>query len=93
MPVYEYFCETCGHTKEVMQKISDPALTRCDRCSGRLKKLISQSTFQLKGTGWYVTDYASKNRSTPSGTDKAKDSEPEKAAKTPEKAAEKQADA
>ncbi len=57
MPVYEYQCTECGEIKEAFQKISDPPLTTCSHCNGGLKKLISQSTFHLKGSGWYVTDY------------------------------------
>jgi putative FmdB family regulatory protein len=60
MPIYEYQCRKCGSRMEVFQKFSDPPLARCERCSGRVKKIISQSSFHLKGTGWYVTDYASK---------------------------------
>jgi len=47
-----------------MQRFSDPALTQCEDCSGQLRKLISMSTFHLKGSGWYTTDYAGKNQST-----------------------------
>jgi putative FmdB family regulatory protein len=61
MPIYEYECEKCGTHAEVLQKFSDPPVTECDSCHGKMKKLISQSTFHLKGTGWYVTDYASKS--------------------------------
>ncbi len=57
MPVYEYQCTECGEIKEAFQKISDSPLTTCPHCKGSLKKLISQSTFHLKGSGWYVTDY------------------------------------
>jgi len=57
MPVYEYQCTECGEIKEAFQKISDAPLTTCSHCKGSLKKLISQSTFHLKGSGWYVTDY------------------------------------
>lgn len=60
MPIYEYKCAECGKTKEVMQKCFDKPLFKCNLCSGKLQKLISQSTFHLKGTGWYVTDYANK---------------------------------
>lgn len=60
MPIYEYECETCGTVEEIFQKFSDKPLTRCSHCSGRMHKLISQSSFHLKGTGWYVTDYAAK---------------------------------
>ena len=57
MPVYEYQCTECGQIKEAFQKISDSPLEICPHCKGHLKKLISQSTFHLKGSGWYVTDY------------------------------------
>ncbi|OGR26924.1 MAG: FmdB family transcriptional regulator [Desulfobacterales bacterium RIFOXYA12_FULL_46_15] len=57
MPVYEYQCKDCGKIEEVFQKISDPVCTTCSHCKGRLNKLISQSAFHLKGSGWYVTDY------------------------------------
>ena len=60
MPIYEYECTKCGQQTEIWQKFSDPPITKCEVCRGRMKKLISQSTFHLKGTGWYVTDYASK---------------------------------
>ncbi|SPD74199.1 putative regulatory protein (CxxC_CxxC_SSSS) [uncultured Desulfobacterium sp.] len=63
MPIYEYACEKCGNQTEVIQKFSDPPITECDVCHGKLKKLISNSTFHLKGSGWYVTDYASKGSS------------------------------
>jgi len=65
MPIYEYECTTCGAIEEVLQNFSDKPLTKCAHCSGKLHKLISQSTFHLKGTGWYVTDYA--KRSTGAG--------------------------
>ena len=64
MPIYEYECNKCGNHLEALQKFSDPPLTECGEChSNKLKKLISNSTFHLKGTGWYVTDYASKSGS------------------------------
>ena len=62
MPIYEYQCEQCGKLDEVIQKFSDKPLTKCKNCSGKLHKLISQSAFHLKGTGWYVTDYAGKSQ-------------------------------
>ena len=78
MPIYEYECSKCGRIDEVLQKFSDKPLDRCKHCSGKLHKLISHSTFHLKGTGWYVTDYAGKSQSsaTPSNTvkDEAKKS-------------------
>ena len=64
MPIYEYECRKCGHITETWQSFSDPPLTKCELCHGKVKKLISQSSFQLKGTGWYVTDYASKRKNT-----------------------------
>ena len=61
MPIYEYQCEACGQVEEVIQRFSDPPLATCPQCSGKLHKLISQSSFHLKGSGWYVTDYAKKS--------------------------------
>jgi putative FmdB family regulatory protein len=61
MPIYEYECTKCGHQAEVWQKFSDSPITRCELCHHEMKRLISQSSFHLKGTGWYVTDYASKS--------------------------------
>lgn len=61
MPIYEYECTKCGHLKEAWQKFSEAPLTECEMCHGKLRKLISHSSFHLKGTGWYVTDYASKS--------------------------------
>lgn len=58
MPIYEYSCGKCGAHLEVMQKISDKPLSRHARCGGKLTKEWSQTSFQLKGSGWYVTDYA-----------------------------------
>jgi len=60
MPIYEYECSNCGHQTEILQTFSDTPLKECKRCHGKMKKIISQNTFHLKGTGWYVTDYASK---------------------------------
>ena len=67
MPIYEYSCEKCGNVIERIQKFSDPPLTEHADCGGALTKLISQSSFQLKGDGWYVTDYARKDKK--EGTD------------------------
>ncbi|MFC1883374.1 FmdB family zinc ribbon protein [Thermodesulfobacteriota bacterium] len=78
MPIYEYECSKCGEVTEAWQKFSDNPLTQCERCHGELKKIISQNSFHLKGSGWYVTDYASKsggydgkNSSSEAKTDKA----------------------
>ncbi len=59
MPVYEYQCRDCEKIFEVQQKMIDPPLTVCPECDGSLKKLISASSFQLKGGGWYADGYAS----------------------------------
>ncbi len=61
MPIYEYECTRCGTIEEVFQKFSDKPLQKCKHCKGKLHRLISQSSFHLKGTGWYVTDYANKS--------------------------------
>jgi putative FmdB family regulatory protein len=60
MPIYEYSCQKCRARIEVMQKITDKPLKRCRSCGGKLEKEWSTSSFQLKGSGWYVTDYAGK---------------------------------
>ena len=57
MPIYEYECKNCGKVFEIFQKIGDDPLAKCRVCEGDLNKLISQCSFHLKGTGWYVTDY------------------------------------
>lgn len=63
MPIYEYQCGKCGHQLEMMQKMSDAPLTTCPKChQSSLNKLISASGFQLKGSGWYATDYSSKGK-------------------------------
>jgi putative FmdB family regulatory protein len=72
MPIYEYECSECGRIDEVIQKFSDKPLTKCKYCSGKLHKLISHSSFHLKGTGWYVTDYANASRSSASSTCKGR---------------------
>jgi putative FmdB family regulatory protein len=75
MPIYEYECTKCGNIEEAMQKFSDKPLAKCKHCAGKLHKLVSQSTFHLKGTGWYVTDYADKSKKpTKSAEKKTEDS-------------------
>jgi putative FmdB family regulatory protein len=62
MPIYEYRCEKCGDFEKT-QRITDPPLDRCPTCRRKVRRLISNTNFQLKGSGWYVTDYArSSNR-------------------------------
>ncbi len=67
MPIYEYECTKCGKVYEVWQQMSDKPLKRCKECSGKLQKLISRSSFHLKGSGWYATDYAGKSAPSSSG--------------------------
>ena len=58
MPIYAYRCEACGHAKDVLQKISDPLLTTCPACGAEaFTKQVTAAGFQLKGSGWYVTDF------------------------------------
>ena len=84
MPIYEYECTKCARIEEAFQKFSDKPLAKCRHCSGKLHKLISQSTFHLKGTGWYVTDYADKSKkpakSSQKKTEKSKSVETKSAA-------------
>ncbi len=89
MPIYEYRCHKCGKTTEITQKFSDQPLTRCPLCSGKVSKIISNCTFQLKGSGWYVTDYKKgdsrwKDKQTETKKDETPKSEPV-ASKTEEK--------
>jgi putative FmdB family regulatory protein len=58
MPIYAYKCESCGHAKDVLQKMSDDVLTQCPECGqATFKKQLTAAGFQLKGSGWYVTDF------------------------------------
>lgn len=75
MPVYEYECKSCKKTYEIMQRFDDPPLQTCNVCGEEVKKLISNTTFVLKGSGWYITDYARKSEEkteTPKVTDDSK---------------------
>ncbi len=67
MPLYEYKCEGCGETFEVIQKFADESLTVHEKCGGHVRRLMSAPAFQFKGTGWYVTDYAKGGASGPKG--------------------------
>lgn len=70
MPFYEYRCNACGHEFEAMQKISDAVLTDCPQCAkSELVKLVSAAGFQLKGTGWYQTDFKGGNKPKPEPAD------------------------
>lgn len=62
MPIYEYRCDTCGHQKDHLQKMSDPTLSTCPACgSETYAKMLSAAGFQLKGSGWYATDFKGGN--------------------------------
>ena len=76
MPIYEYGCCKCGKTTEVMQKFSDQPLRRCPSCGGKVSKIISNCSFQLKGSGWYVTDYKKKDGWRDKGTESKKSETP-----------------
>ncbi|PCJ42224.1 MAG: FmdB family transcriptional regulator [SAR86 cluster bacterium] len=79
MPIYEYQCESCGAHLEKLQKLSDPVLKKCPECNkDSLKKMMSATSFRLKGTGWYETDFKTGNKrhgteNNASQSDKAKD--------------------
>jgi len=64
MPLYEYLCDSCGHRFEVIQKFSDALVETCPSCGAPVHKLQSAPAIQFKGTGWYVTDYATKEKVT-----------------------------
>jgi len=70
MPLYEYRCDACGHQFEVIQRFADPPVASCQNCGGAVRKLLSPSSIQFKGTGWYVTDYARKGAAEPSASPK-----------------------
>lgn len=89
MPIYEYRCEKCGDFEET-QRITDKPLSRCPTCKGKVKKLISNTSFQLKGTGWYITDYGRKGKSDNGSSSKSESkSSSETKSETKEKPAEK----
>ncbi len=75
MPIYEYECSVCGHKLESVQKMSDQPLVDCPHCQKPgLQKLVSAAGFQLKGTGWYATDFKNKGKPDASSTPDKKDS-------------------
>ena len=96
MPIYAYRCESCGHAKDVLQKISDPLLTTCPACGAEsFKKQLTSAGFQLKGSGWYVTDF--RGGASPAGAEAGKDGAPppekgDKADKAADKAVDKSSD-
>lgn len=70
MPTYEYQCDKCSRVFEIRQRISEPMLTTCDACGGKVRRLLSAAPFILKGEGWYVTDYPSESRKKARASDK-----------------------
>src|SRR5262249_34332410 len=71
MPIYEYYCPLCGMNIEEIQKFSDPPLTLCPKCGkNSLQKKVSLAGFQLKGSGWYVTDFKDDKKTAPKTEDK-----------------------
>jgi putative FmdB family regulatory protein len=80
MPIYAYKCESCGHSKDILQKMSDAPLVDCPQCgAATFKKQLTAAGFQLKGSGWYVTDF----RDGKNSGDKAKESGGSDKAQTP----------
>jgi putative FmdB family regulatory protein len=82
MPIYEFECESCHKITEVTQSISAPPLGECPVCAGPVKKLISQSSFQLKGGGWYADGYRAPANKAAAATETAKPSCPKAKAGT-----------
>jgi putative FmdB family regulatory protein len=93
MPIYAYRCSACGHAQDVLQKISDPLLTTCPACGAEAyTKQVTAAGFQLKGSGWYVTDFRSGNTGAKAEADKAADKTSDKAAETSASGSDKPAD-
>jgi len=73
MPIYAYRCASCGHAKDVLQKLSDPPLTVCPACgAASFAKQVTAAGFQLKGSGWYATDFKGNGAKKPDSADDAK---------------------
>ena len=93
MPIYAYKCESCGHRQDVLQKMSDPLLTQCPACGAQTYvKQLTAAGFQLKGSGWYVTDFRSGNNPPPPVVGGAVADAPGSADKAADKSSEKSAD-
>jgi len=80
MPIYEYQCRKCGRSFEIVQRVSEPELKSCKFCKGPVKRLMSVTSFHLKGSGWYVTDYGGKK---PPVVEKEKSEPPKETAPSP----------
>lgn len=70
MPIYEYKCNKCGKQFEAFQGITEPDLKSCKFCKGKVHKMMSLSSFSLKGSGWYATDYAGNKTETSAKSEK-----------------------
>jgi putative FmdB family regulatory protein len=93
MPIYAYRCASCGHAQDVLQKMSDPVLTECPACgASTYEKQVTAAGFQLKGSGWYVTDFRGGNNGAPAKKDDAPADTAAAADKPAEKGADKPAD-
>ena len=94
MPIYAYRCSACGHAKDVLQKMSDPVLVTCPACGAdAFAKQVTAAGFQLKGSGWYVTDFRGGASGKGGDADKAPDAPAEKSGeKSGDKASDKSAD-
>ena len=83
MPIYEYRCAECGFQDEYLQKVSEPALTKCPTCGKEsFRKLLSTAGFQLKGSGWYATDFKGSGRPAQSKGESKSESQPDAQAGT-----------
>ena len=82
VPIYEYKCAGCGKHFEHIQKITEEPLSACPFCSGKVQKLVSNCSFQLKGTGWYVTDYGKKDGANGKKKERKKESSSESSTET-----------
>ena len=91
MPLYEYQCTKCKDKFEILRHFDDEPLLKCQKCGGKLVKLVSSSAIQFKGNGWYITDYAKKNSPPPS--EKLKEGAGEKPAEARSDRAEKKPEA
>lgn len=83
MPIYEYKCQKCGKQFEAFQGITDPELKTCKFCKGKVHKMMSLSSFSLKGSGWYVTDYKGKKPGAAARKEKSETSESSSVTETP----------
>jgi putative FmdB family regulatory protein len=92
MPIYEYRCEKCGKVFEVLQRFSDTPVKMHEECGGEVEKLISHSAFQLKGSGWYQTDYAKGSAPAPAAKSDGKHENSSSEAKTSESKSETSSD-